>query len=99
MILEIAFVEVEPAFHSDFEIAIKRAVSEVLSTSPGFIDFIMHKGIEQPNSYTFHIHWETLEHHTIGFRESELFKQWRAIIGEYLAKPPIVEHWNDVSIL
>ena len=99
MILEIAFVEVNPERHSDFEIAIKRAVTEVLSTAPGFIDFDLHKGIEQPSTYTFHIYWETLEHHTIGFRQGELFKQWRAIIGEYFAKPPIVEHWNDVSIL
>ena len=99
MILEIAFVEVAPDQHSDFEKAVKRAVSEVLSTAPGFIDFEMHKGIEQANTYTFHIHWETLEHHTVGFRESDLFKIWRAIIGEYFAKPQTVEHWNIVSSL
>ena len=97
MILEIAFVEVAPDKHSDFEKAVKRAVSEVLSTAPGFIDFEMHKGIEQASTYTFHIHWETLEHHTVEFREGDLFKKWRAIIGEYFAKPPIVEHWNIVS--
>jgi len=97
MILEIAFVEVAPERHSDFEKAVKRAVSEVLSAAPGFIDFEMHKGIEQANTYTFHIHWETLEDHTVGFRESDLFKKWRAIIGEYFAKPPTVEHWNIVS--
>ena len=97
MILEIAFVEVAPEHHSDFEKAVKRAVSEVLSTAPGFIDFEMHKGIEQANTYTFHIHWETLEHHTVGFRQGDLFKKWRAIIGDYFAKPPTVEHWNVVS--
>ncbi len=97
MVLEIAFVEVAPDKHSDFEKAVKRAVSEVLSTAPGFIDFEMHKGVEQSNTYTFHIHWETLEHHTVEFREGDLFKKWRAIIGEYFAKPPIVEHWNIVS--
>jgi len=97
MVLEIAFVEVAPEYHSDFEKAVKRAVSEVLSTAPGFIDFEMHKGIEQSNTYTFHIHWETLEHHTVGFREGDLFRKWRAIIGEYFAKPPMVEHWNIVS--
>ena len=99
MVLEIAFVEVAPDKHSDFENEVKRAVSEVLLKAPGFQDFEMHKGIEQANTYTFHIHWETLEHHTIGFRESELFKQWRAIIGKYFAKPPIVEHWISVSTL
>ena len=61
MILELAFIEVFPENHLAFEAAIKRAVAEVLSTAKGFIDFELHKGIEQANTYTFHIHWETLE--------------------------------------
>jgi len=96
MILELAFIEVFPENHLAFEAAIKRAVAEVLSTAKGFIDFELHKGIEQANTYTFHIHWETLEDHTIGFRGGELFPKWRAIIGEYFAKPPVVEHWATV---
>ena len=96
MILELAFVEILPENHAAFEAAIKRAVSEVLSTAKGFIDFELHKGIEQANTYTFHIHWQTLEDHTVGFRQSELFTQWRAIIGEFFAKPPLVEHWENV---
>ena len=43
MILEIAFVEVAPERHSDFEKAVKRAVSEVLSAAPGFIDLCGQK--------------------------------------------------------
>ena len=97
MILELAFVEVVPENHEAFEVAIKHAVAEVLSAAKGFIDFQLHKGIEQANTYTFHIHWETLEDHTIGFRQGELFPKWRAIIGEYFAKPPVVEHWQVVS--
>ena len=96
MILELAFIEVLPENHVAFEAAIKRAVAEVLSTAKGFIDFELHKGIERANTYTFHIHWETLEDHTIGFRAGELFPKWRAIIGEYFAKPPVVEHWATV---
>jgi len=94
VILELAFVEIAPENHEAFEVAIARAVEEVLSTATGFIDFELHKGIEQANTYTFHIHWETLEDHTIGFRQSDLFVQWRAIIGEFFAKPPVVEHWK-----
>ena len=94
MILEIAFVEVLPENHAAFESAIRKAVSEVLSTAKGFIDFKLYSGIERADTYTFHIQWETLEDHTIGFRESDQFVQWRAIIGKYFAKPPIVEHWE-----
>jgi len=94
MVLEIAFVEVLPEQHQAFETAVARAVQEVLRQAKGFIDFQLHKGIEQSNTYTFHINWETLEDHTIGFRESDLFVKWREIIGGFFAKPPIVEHWN-----
>mgnify|MGYP006280119827 FL=1 len=96
MVLEIAFIEVSPDQHDAFEAAVKKAVAEVLPLARGFIDFQLHKGIEQPNTYTFHINWESLEAHTVGFRESELFVQWRSIIGGFFAKPPIVEHWNRV---
>jgi len=97
MILEIAFVEVAPEKHANFEAAVNRAVSEVLTKAHGYIDFELHKGIEQANTYTFHVHWQTLEDHTVGFRESELFTEWRGIIGEYFAKPPTVEHWSSLK--
>ena len=98
MILETVFVEISPENHSKFEAAVKRGVAEILTKSKGFIDFEMHKGIEQPNMYSFLVHWETLEDHTVGFRESEAFTRWRGIIGQYFAKPPTVEHWDSVSI-
>jgi quinol monooxygenase YgiN len=97
MVLEIAFIEVAPSTHSEFELAVKKAVDEVLSKAVGFIDFQMHIGIEQENTYTFHIQWKTLEDHTIGFRQGPLFPQWRSIIGEFFAKPPVVEHWDKVT--
>ncbi|CAB4344864.1 unannotated protein [freshwater metagenome] len=96
MITEIAFIEVISENHTAFEVAVRKAVAEILPQAKGYVDFELQKGIEQPNTYCFHIRWETLEDHTIGFRESELFVQWRSIIGGYFAKPPIVEHWASV---
>ena len=40
------------------------------------------------------IEWETLENHTVDFREGPLFPQWRAIIGPFFASAPDVEHWR-----
>ena len=97
MILEIAFVEVLPENHVAFRYAVGIAVADVLSTAKGFIDFELHQGIERSNTFTFHIHWETLEDHTQGFRENDLFVQWRSIIGKYFASPPLVEHWISVD--
>jgi heme-degrading monooxygenase HmoA len=94
MVLEIAFIEVQPENHLAFEAAVNKAVKEVLPFANGFISFQLHKGVEQANTYTFHINWETLDDHIIGFRQSDLFVKWRELIGEFFATPPIVEHWN-----
>ena len=52
--------------------------------------------VERENVYMFEIQWATLVDHTIGFRESDLFPKWRAIIGPFFASPPQVEHWGIV---
>ncbi len=49
--------------------------------------------METPGRYVLQVNWETLEDHTVGFRESPAFAQWRAIIGPYFAQAPHVEHF------
>ncbi len=51
-------------------------------------------GIESPGRYLLTVHWNTLEDHTQGFRESPAFAEWRAIIGPFFAQPPQVEHFT-----
>ena len=45
------------------------------------------------NRYILLIEWDSLEDHTIGFRESDLFKEWRALIGSFFLEPPLVQHY------
>ena len=96
MIREIGFVEVLEGREPEFEAAIKVAASTVLPKAKGFIDFQIHRGIERSNIYIFTLHWQTLEDHTIGFRGSSLFDDWRAIIGPFFVSPPTVEHWTPL---
>lgn len=97
MILEIAFIQIIPGKQEEFESAVQQAVSEILSKAVGFIDFKLHRGIEDSNSYTFHIHWQTLEDHTVVFRGSPEFTQWRSMVSGFYAVPSIVNHWNEVQ--
>ncbi len=98
MITEIAVVDIVPGQEQEFEVALHKAVSTVLSTADGYISFTLQKGIENPSTYAFLIEWETLEDHTVGFRESELFTQWRGLIGKHFSSPPRVEHWQGISL-
>lgn len=96
MIKEFAQVEVLPGKDEEFVAAVNLAVVKVLSTARGFIAFEIYKSVERENVYMFEIQWATLVDHTIGFRESDLFPKWRAIIGPFFASPPQVEHWGNV---
>jgi heme-degrading monooxygenase HmoA len=97
MVLEIADIHIPPGRNAEFEEAITRGVRTVVAKAAGMRSFQVHKGIESPERYVLLIEWDTLEAHTVGFRESPLFAEWRAIVGPFFAKPPVVEHFNLVT--
>jgi heme-degrading monooxygenase HmoA len=93
MILELATIDIKPGTNTDFEMALEKA-QHVISQSKGYLSHQFHKCIEQDNRYVLLIRWQTLEDHTKGFRESELFAAWRALIGPYFENPPMVQHYE-----
>ncbi len=96
MILEIADIRIPPGKQDEFDAAIRLAIETVASKATGFRGFTVNKGIESPERYILMIYWDTLENHTVDFRQGPLFPQWRAIIGPYFA-PPVVEHFTLVA--
>ena len=94
MILELADIRIHPGQQVAFEEAIQRGVNTVISKAKGFKGFTINKGIENPERYVLQISWETLENHTVDFRESAAFADWRAIAGPFFASAPSVEHFT-----
>ena len=94
MILELADIRIQPGKQAEFDAAIQRGIAEVISKSKGFKGFKINKGMESPERYILMIFWETLENHTVDFRQSPAFAEWRAIVGPYFANPPVVEHFT-----
>lgn len=94
MILELADIRIHPGQQASFDAAIQRGIAEVISKAKGFEGYKVNKGIESPERYILQIFWDTLENHTIDFRESPAFADWRAIVGPFFAGPPTVEHFN-----
>jgi heme-degrading monooxygenase HmoA len=93
MILELATIDIKQGTNADFERALEQAQS-VISKAEGYIGHQFQKCIERDNRYVLLIRWVTLEAHTEGFRNSDLFKEWRGLIGQYFEKPPLVEHYE-----
>jgi heme-degrading monooxygenase HmoA len=91
MITEIAQIDVKPGTEKDFEAAAAKARPLFLRAKGG-IGFELHKSIEKPSRYRLLAKWETLENHTVDFRGSADFAEWRGLVGQYFASPPEVEH-------
>ena len=94
MILELADIRIHPGQQADFEKAIELGLNTVASRAKGFQGAKVNRGIESPERYVLQIFWDTLEDHTVGFRQSPLFTEWRAIVGPFFAAPPHVEHFE-----
>ena len=97
MILEIADIRIPPGKQAEFEAAIQHGLRTVASQAKGVRGWKVNRGIESPERYILQIFWDTLEDHTVGFRQGPLFAQWRAIVGPYFAQPPVVEHFDLVG--
>jgi heme-degrading monooxygenase HmoA len=97
VILEIAEIQVHPGQQDAFEKAIAHGLQTVASRAQGFKGYKVNRGIESPERFVLMIFWETLEDHTVGFRQGPLFTEWRAIVGPFFAKPPQVEHFTLVG--
>jgi heme-degrading monooxygenase HmoA len=97
MILEHCDIQIEPAKSLEFEKAILHGVETVISKARGFRGFKVNHSLETPSRYLLLIYWDTLENHTVDFRGSAAFADWRAIVGPFFISPPVVEHMTLVG--
>lgn len=86
-------MDIVPGKELEFEAAMEQA-KQVVAQARGFQVIHIHRGVERPSTYLIAIGWDSVEDHMVGFRESDLFAKWRAIIGPFFANPPQVEHWE-----
>jgi heme-degrading monooxygenase HmoA len=91
MITEIAQIDVKPGMEADFEAGVARAVP-VFQRAKGCKGMQLQRSHEVPSRYRLFVSWETLENHTVDFRGSPDFQEWRKLVGHCFAAPPEVEH-------
>ena len=96
MILEVADIRITPGRNAEFEAAIARGLETVLSRATGFVGHQVQRGIESPERYLLLVRWRSLENHTVDFRQSADFSEWRKLVGDCFAEPPYVEHVAEV---
>ena len=97
MILELADIRIQPGKQAEFDEAIQRGLAQTISKARGYLGHKVQKGIESPERYLLMVRWATLENHTVDFRESPAFTEWRGIVGPFFAGAPQVEHFALLS--
>ena len=95
MILEAAILKIKPGLNQEFEIAFTKA-SEIISAMSGYIEHDLQKCIEVDNQYLLLVKWQTIEDHTVGFRQSEEYQTWKKLLHHFYAPFPVVEHYQTV---
>jgi heme-degrading monooxygenase HmoA len=93
MILEAAILDVIPGREAEFESAFAEAAPLIASTD-GYISHQLQHCMEAPNRYLLLVQWETLEAHTVGFRGSENFIEWKKMLHHFYDPFPVVQHYE-----
>jgi len=95
MITEIAQIDVKPGTESEFEAGVKKA-APLFQRAKGCQGMELRRSIEKPARYRLFVNWATVENHTVDFRGSPDFQEWRRLVGHCFAAPPEVEHVTQV---
>jgi heme-degrading monooxygenase HmoA len=97
VILEVAVLDVKPGQEAEFEAAFGKA-QQIIASMPGYVSHQLQRCLESTSRYLLLVNWETLEHHTVGFRGSEQYQQWRKLLHHFYDPFPKVEHYSAIFV-
>ena len=97
MILESAQLCIRPGEGAAFEAAIARA-RPLITASKGFKGIEVRPCLEAPGRYLLLVWWERLEDHIEGFRGSDRYANWKALLHHFYDPFPTVEHFGESVI-
>jgi len=93
MILEVATLKIRADGQKAFEAAFPVA-ARILSSAEGYISHQLQRSVDTENGYVLLVNWQTKENHTVGFRGSPQYQEWRKLLHHFFDLPPVVEHYE-----
>ena len=94
MILELAILNVKAGEEAAFEAALGDA-RPFIEASPGFGGMEVRRSVETPHRYVLLAKWRAVEDHTVGFRGSAQYQEWRKRLHHFYDPFPTVEHYQE----
>ena len=95
MILEVATLNVRVGESMAFEQAFSQA-QNIISSMPGYVSHQLQRRLESQDKYLLLVQWQRLEDHTIGFRQSRQYQDWKNLLHHFYEPFPTVEHYEPV---
>ncbi len=95
MILEVAILDVKPGLEDEFQTAFGKAQS-IIASMKGYVSHQLQHCLENRSRFILLVSRETLEDHTVGFRGSAPYKEWRTLLHHFYDPFPVVEHFESV---
>ena len=96
VILEVAILNVRAGSAADFESSFAQA-APIIAASTGYISHELRRCVEVRDRYILLVRWRSIEDHTIGFRGSVGYQEWKAILHHYYDPFPVVEHYGALQ--
>ena len=93
MILEGVMLQVVAGQEAEFEAAFATA-TPLIAAIDGYLAHELHRCLEVSGKYLLLVRWRKLEDHTITFRQSPEFIQWRQLLHHFYVSPPTIEHFE-----
>ena len=96
MITEVVILDVVSGTEQEFETAFREA-SGIIANTAGYSSHQLQHCLEKQNRYLLLVQWETLEAHTVGFRGSPQYQEWKKRLHHFYDPFPTVEHYELIQ--
>jgi len=97
MLLEVAQLKVKEGQSMAFEAAFREA-SPIIASMVGYGGHELQRCLEVQNRYLLLVRWGRLEDHTVGFRGSAGYQDWKNLLHHFYEPVSVVEHFETVDL-
>jgi heme-degrading monooxygenase HmoA len=94
MIVECAVLNIRKGKSREFEAAFTKARG-LMEATPGFQKLELRACVETTDRYLLLVWWGSVESHTVGFRQSPRYEEWRTTIHPFFEPFPTVQHYGQ----
>ncbi|HET9129967.1 MAG TPA: antibiotic biosynthesis monooxygenase, partial [Terriglobia bacterium] len=98
MILEVAILDIKAGQSKQFESAFEKA-RVIIASAAGCLRHEIHRSADRVDHYVLFVWWDSIESHTVGFRGSAEYHEWKRLLHHFYDPFPHVEHFFPADAL